>query len=100
VPVHDTAHEGAYERRPRVRARGRLDEGEDEGEVARYALGLQDPASLDALPCGRNLDEDTRLGDAELLVDGDQGPGLGNRGVGVEGEAGIDLGGDVAGDEL
>ena len=63
-------------------------------------LGLQDVGSLDALPGGGDLDEDALLGDADLLVELDDVQGLVDRGLGVEGEAGVDLGGDLAGDDL
>ena len=101
VPIEDTADEGRDEVGAGLGTGDGLDEGEHEGQVAVDAvLGLQDVGSLDALPGGGDLDEDALLGDADLLVEFDDVQGLVDRGLGVEGEAGVDLGGDLAGDDL
>lgn len=101
VPVEDTADEGRDEVGTGLGAGDGLDEGEHEGQVAVDAvLGLQDVGGLDALPGGGDLDEDALLGDADLLVEVDDVQGLVDGGLGVEGEAGVDLGGDLAGDDL
>lgn len=56
--------------------------------------------SLDTLPGGGNLDEDAILVDTGLLVETNDLLSLGDGGLLVEGETGIDLGGDTARDDL
>jgi len=69
VPVEDTSDEGGDEEGASLGGGDGLNEGEHEGEVAVYAVvALEDLGGLDALPGGGNLDEDTVLGDALLLV--------------------------------
>lgn len=88
-------------------------------------VALQDLGGLDTLPCRGDLDQDTVLGDTlclvELLGRGvsneslvvlarlgggslwsyvDDVQGLVDGGLGVEGEASVDLCGDLAGDDL
>jgi hypothetical protein len=63
-------------------------------------LGLKDVSGLDTLPGGGDLDEDTVLGDAVVGVQLDDGEGLVNGGLGVEGQLGVNLGGDLAGNDL
>ena len=59
-------------------------------------VSLQDLGSLDPLPGGGELDQDAVLGDAELLVEGDQLQGLGYLALHVEAESGVHLSGDSA----
>lgn len=96
----DTADEGRDEGDTSLSAGNGLGEAEEEGEVAVDALLLESAGSLDTLVGGGNLDEDALLVNAELLVLGNEGVSLGLGGLGVEGEAGVDLGGDTAGDDL
>jgi hypothetical protein len=63
-------------------------------------LRLQDVGGLDTLPGGGDLDKNTVLGDALLLVELDDVKGLVDGSLGVEGEPGINLSGDLAGDDL
>jgi hypothetical protein len=63
-------------------------------------LRLQDVGGLDTLPGGGDLDKDTVLGDALLLVELDDVKGLVDGSLGVEGPTSIDLSGDLAGDDL
>ena len=78
-----------------------LSETEEESEVAvNVVLSLKLAGSLDTLPCGRNLDKNAVLGDADRLVESDELLGLRLGGLLVEGQAGIDLSGDTAGDDL
>jgi hypothetical protein len=81
-------------------------------------LRLQDVGGLDTLPGGGDLDQNTVLGDALLLVELrksamsrrlfirsgsaylDDVKGLVDGSLGVEGETSIDLGGDLAGNDL
>lgn len=69
-PVEDTADEGRNEVGTGLSTSNSLDQREHEGQVAVDAvLGLQDVGSLDTLPGGGDLDEDTVLGDTGLLVE-------------------------------
>lgn len=61
---------------------------------------LEDLGSLDTLEGRGDLDEDTLLANALLLVELNEVKGLVDRGLGVEGEASIDLGRNLAGDDL
>lgn len=121
VPVEDTADEGGDEEGTGLGGGDGLDDGEHEGQVAVDAvLRLQDVRSLDTLPGRGDLDQDTVLGDANGLVELrwsaprplhvlpafeerqylDDVQGLVDRGLGVEGEAGVDLSRDLAGDDV
>lgn len=119
VPVQDTADEGGDEESTGLSSSNGLDKGEHEGQVAvDSVLRLQDVGGLDTLPGGGDLDKDTVLGDALLLVELrksamfhcllirsdpaylDDVKGLVDGSLGVEGETSIDLGGDLAGDDL
>ena len=55
---------------------------------------------LDAFPSRGDFDEDSVAGMAFFFVSGDELVCLGDGRGGVEGEPGIDLGGDAAGDDL
>ena len=59
---------------------------------------LKNPRSFDAFPGGGHLDEDALGMDASSLIKLDQALGPGDSGLGVEGQAGIYLGGDAARD--
>lgn len=101
VPVQDTADKGADEEGVRLGGGDGLDQAEHKGQVAVDAVvALQDLSGLDALPGGGDLDEDAVLGDPFSLVELDDVQGLVDRGLGVEGEAGVNLGRDLAGDDL
>lgn len=125
-PVEDAADEGRDEEGAGLGGGDGLDEREHEGEVAVDAVvALEDLGGLDALPGGGDLDEDAVLGDTLLLVELQTGPALAARsdlrirtdgekcppylddleglvdgGLGVERQVGVDLGGDLAGDDL
>ena len=78
-----------------------LSEPEEQSKVAVNAVvALELASSLDTLPSRSDLDEDTLLLDASGLVESDELLGLGLGGLLVEGETGIDLSGDTAGDDL
>ena len=64
------------------------------------ALLFQDLGGFDAFPGGGDLDEDAIAADAGLAIEADQLAGFGDRGFGVKAQAGIDLGGDAAGDDF
>lgn len=100
VPIHDAAHEGGDEESTGLSGGDGLHLREHEGEVGvDTVLALELAGRLDTLPSGGNLDQDTALIDAEGLVEVDDVEGLGDgRGL-VEGEARVDLGGDLARDE-
>lgn len=74
-----------------------LAETKEQGQVAVNAfIALQFAGSLDTLPGGGNLDEDTLLVDTLGLVELDELLGLGLGGLLVKGQAGINLGRDAA----
>jgi hypothetical protein len=119
VPIQDTADEGGDEESTGLSSGNGLDKGEHEGQVAvDSVLRLQDVGGLDTLPGGGDLDQNTVLGDALLLVELrksamsrrlfirsgsaylDDVKGLVDGSLGVEGETSIDLGGDLAGNDL
>jgi hypothetical protein len=69
-PVEDAADEGGDKEGTGLGSGDGLDEGEHEGQVAVDAVvALEDLGSLDTLPCGGNLDQDTVLADTLLLVE-------------------------------
>lgn len=119
VPVKDTADEGRDEEGTGLGGGNGLRKGEHKSKVGVDAvLRLQDVGGLDTLVGGGDLDQDAGLVNASLLVklqsvsgcDSEGGfyeathvndaEGLGNGGLGVEGETGVDLGGDLAGNDL
>lgn len=70
VPVEDAANEGRDEVGASLSGGNGLDKREHEGKVGVDAvLRLEDLGGLDALPCGRDLDEDALLVNANLLVE-------------------------------
>ncbi|RUO95930.1 hypothetical protein BC936DRAFT_142945 [Jimgerdemannia flammicorona] len=78
-----------------------LREREQQRQVAvNVVLGLKNVRSLDTLPGRGDLDRDATLVNAGLLVELDDTECLGNGALGIEGEAGINLGGDATGNDL
>ena len=100
VPVEDAADEGGDEGDLGFGAGDGLVEAEEQGHVAVDALFFEDLGGLDALPGGGELDEDALAGDAGGFVLLDDVAGGRDGLVDVVGEAGVDLGGDAAGDDL
>lgn len=96
-----TADEGRDERNARLSAGNSLAEAEEKGKVAVNAVvTLELARSLNALPGGGDLDQYTLALDADRLVEGDELFGLLLRALLVEGQAGVDLGRDTAGNDL
>ena len=95
LPIHDSSHEGRNEGGSSLGTCNGLGLAENESAVASDALLLEDLARLNTLPSRGNLDQDTRLVDPHLFVKSDDLSGLGNGGLGVERQAGIDLGGHI-----
>jgi hypothetical protein len=118
VPVKDATNEGGDEESVRLSSGNSLDKREHESQVAVDAMvPLEDLGSLDTLPCRGDLDKNALLANALLLVQlgnvsfvglelqfsythVNDAQGLVNGGLGVEREAGIDLGGDLAGNNV
>lgn len=119
VPVQNTADEGRDEESTGLGGSNSLDGREHERQVAVDAvLRLQDLSSLDTLVGRGNLDQNAVLRNTNGLVELcallrnrvlissirehylDEVQGLVNGGLGVKGEASIDLGGDLAGNDL
>src|SRR6202030_2601285 len=73
---------------------------EEERHVAVDALLLENLRGFDALPRGGQLDENAIARNAGLVVQSDDCAGFGYGLVDIVGEAGVDLGGDTAGDDL
>lgn len=70
VPVEDTADKGGDEESIGLGGGNGLGQGEQQSQVAVDAVvALENLSGLDALPGGGNLDQDTVLGDALLLVE-------------------------------
>ena len=77
-----------------------LGEAKEKGEIAVNAfVALQLARSLDTFPGRRDLDEHTFLLDSDGLVKRNKLFGLGLGSLLVEGETGIDFGGDTAGND-
>src|ERR1700733_1331546 len=100
VPVENAAYERGDQGGFGFGGGDGLVDAEEEGHVAVNALFFEDLGRLDALPCGGELDEDAVAGDAGLIVHGDDLTGLRNRLFDVVREAGVDFGGDAAGDDV
>jgi hypothetical protein len=78
-----------------------LSKAKEKSQVAvDLVVTLELTRSLDTLPGGRDLDQDTVLVDTLGLVERNELLGLGLGGLLVEGETGIDLGRDTAGNNL
>ncbi len=73
---------------------------EEQSHVAVDALLLEDLSCLDALPGGGELDENAIARDTGLVVEGDDCARFGDGSVDIVGEAGVDLGGDTARDDV
>src|SRR5262249_20686458 len=71
-----------------------LGEAEEQRQVAVDPFAFQLFGGPDAFPGAGNLDQDALAADPGLLVHAGQLAGLGEGSLGVETEAGIDLGGD------
>ena len=78
----------------------RLGEAEEQRHVAVDALVLEPLGRANALPGRGDLDQDPLAIDAVGLVEADQPARLVDRRLSVEGEPGVDLGRDAAGDDL
>jgi hypothetical protein len=120
VPVKDTANKGRDEESTSLSGSDGLGEREHQGQVGvDVVLGLQDVGSLDTLVGRGNLDKNTVLLNTGLLVELsrksvkftrenlrinvthlDDAEGLLDTGLSVEGESGVNLGGDLAGNDL
>jgi hypothetical protein len=99
-PIENAADEGGDELDAALGAGSGLGEAEEKGEVAVDAFLLQHFGGFDAFPGGGDLDEHAVATDAGFFVEGHDLAGLGDSGGGVEGQAGVDLGGDAAGDDF
>ncbi len=99
MPVEDAPDEGRDQEGAGIGARCGLHQREQQGQVAVDAFLLQHFGSADAFPGRGDLDQDALAPDAALLIGFDEGARLVERRRGVEGEIGIDLGGDPAGDD-
>ena len=72
-----TADEGRNQSDTGLGASNSLSETKEESEVAMDSVvALELAGSLDALPCGRNFDQDSLLLDANRLVKGNELLGL------------------------
>ncbi len=100
VPVEDATDKRGDQFDAAFGAGDGLGEAEEEGQVAVDAFFLQDFGGFDAFPGGGDFDEDALAGDAGLFVHADEVAGFVDVGLGVEGEAGVDFGGDAAGDDF
>ena len=69
------------------------------GETRKTPASAQAAAWLNALPGGGDFDQDTIPADAGLLVQADQFAGPLHGGLALEGETGIHLCGDAAGND-
>lgn len=100
-PVQNAANEGRDQESASLGGGNGLGKREHEGQVGVDAVvALQDLSGLDTLPGGGNLDQDTVLGDALGLVQVNDVQGLVDGGLGVEGQLGVNLGGDTAGNNV
>ena len=100
MPVHDAADEGGDKLHAGLGTRDGLGEGEEQCEIAVNAFFFQFLGCADAFPRGGDFDEDSIAVDAVLFVTRDERARLGERGFGVEAEAGVHLGAHAAGDNF
>ncbi len=100
VPVEDAAHERGDQEGAGFGTGAGLGEGEQQGQVALDTLFLQHLGGTDPFPGGSQFDQDAVVADAGFVVETDQFAGLGDAGVGIEGETGIHFGGDAARNDL
>mmetsp|Transcript_2297 Transcript_2297/g.4018 ORF Transcript_2297/g.4018 Transcript_2297/m.4018 type:complete len:219 (-) Transcript_2297:90-746(-) len=96
VPIHDTSNEGRDERASSFGTCDSLCDREDECEVASNAKLLQHFGGLNTLPRRRDLNENTLLLDAHLLVHFDQLKSLSDGGVRIKGQTRIDFRRDIS----
>lgn len=100
VPIEDTTNEWRNKSNARLSACNSLPEAEQESKIAVDALLLELARGLDTLPCRGDLDQDTLLLDTKSLVQGEELFCLCLGALLVEGQTGIDFGGNTAGDDL
>jgi len=99
VPIENTSDEWGDEVGTGLGGGDGLLEREHEGQVGvDSVLGLELTGGLDTLPGGGDLDEDTLLVDSDGLVEIDDVESLVDGGLLVEGETGINFGGDLSRD--
>jgi hypothetical protein len=97
VPIEDTSDEWGDEVGTGLSGGDGLLKREHEGQVGvNTVLGLELTGGLDALPGGGDLDENTLLVNSDGLVEINDVKSLVNRGLLVEGETGINFGGDLS----
>ncbi|ENN87512.1 hypothetical protein RHSP_43945 [Rhizobium freirei PRF 81] len=99
VPVEDAADEGRDQECLGVSAGNSLRLAEQQRQIAVDAFLLQHFGGTDAFPGGGELDEDAITLDAALLVGSDDGAGLGERGLRIERQVGVDFGRNTTGNE-
>ena len=91
---------GEIERNPGFGAGNRLVETEQQGQVAMNAFFFKHFRGADAGPGGGDLDQNVIAADAGLVVLRDDAARLVDGRLGVEGQAGVDFGGDAAGNDF
>mmetsp|Transcript_24560 Transcript_24560/g.53669 ORF Transcript_24560/g.53669 Transcript_24560/m.53669 type:complete len:339 (-) Transcript_24560:508-1524(-) len=96
-PLQHTSREGGDEGSLGLGCRHRLADPKHQGDVGLDAVTLQGLSAADALPGARKLDEDACAAHTGSLVQGDDAAGARLGCCCVEGQADVDLGGDVAG---
>ncbi|MND57152.1 hypothetical protein D3C80_482750 [compost metagenome] len=92
VPIKNAPYERRDQISPHFSAGPRLDEVEDQRQVALDAVRLQHFRSTHAFPGGGQFDQDAVPTDTGLFVQLDQAPGLGNTRHAIEGKTGIHFG--------
>ena len=97
VPIENAAHERGDQLRAGLGTSHCLRQREQQRHVAADVLALQDLGSADAFPCRGDLDQHALACHATLLVQADQVARLGNGGLGIERQTGVDLGRHAAG---
>ncbi len=100
VPVENTADERRNQEHARFSTGTRLGEGEQQRQVTVDAFFFQLLSSTDALPGGRQFDQDAVVADASIVVQFDQGTGFIDAAFGVVRQTGIDFSRDTARDQL
>ena len=100
VEIHNTSDKGADERDTRFRTRNRLGDAKNERQIARNAFLFQHFGGTDTFPRGRDLDENSFLGNSHFLVHANDSAGLHNGRFRIKAQAGIDFRRDVTGDDL
>ena len=99
VVVVNAADEGRDEAHACLGASNRLGHRKKEREVAVDSFFLADGCGLRAFPGRGDLNEDALARGAEFFVETDEVARLLDGGFDIEGKAGIDLGGNAAGDD-